>query len=81
MRHQAPRTLVRSAYYSNSVLRMRRRLLSLLLAPDLCNWQEANCPGMSDEIGKPLDAVFLQGGDVDATVQKLAEIVKTRQSA
>lgn len=41
----------------------------------------ANYPGLGDEMGKTLDAVFLQGGDVEATVQKLADIVKKRQGA
>ncbi len=41
----------------------------------------ANYPGLGDEINKTLDPVLLQGGDVEATVQKIAGIVKQKQGA
>jgi len=41
----------------------------------------ANYPGLGDEINKTLDQVWLQGGEVEATVQKIAGIVKQRQGA
>jgi multiple sugar transport system substrate-binding protein len=41
----------------------------------------ANYPGLGDEINKTLDGLWLQGGDVDATLQKIAGIVKQKQGA
>jgi multiple sugar transport system substrate-binding protein len=39
----------------------------------------ANYPGLTDEVQKTLDAVFLQGGDVDSTMAKITEQVKAKQ--
>jgi len=40
---------------------------------------QANVPGLSDDIFKTLDEVWLKGGDMDATLQKIAGIVKTKK--
>jgi len=41
----------------------------------------ANYPGLGDDINKTLDEVWLKGGEVEATIQKIAGIVKTKQGA
>lgn len=41
----------------------------------------ANTPGLSDDMGKVLDEVFLKGGDVKETFAKLANAVKTKKGA
>ncbi|HEX6291190.1 MAG TPA: hypothetical protein VFZ66_18545 [Herpetosiphonaceae bacterium] len=41
----------------------------------------ANYPGLTDEINRTLDEVWLNGGEVDATLQKIAGIVKQKQGA
>lgn len=41
----------------------------------------ANTPGLSDDMGKVLDEVFLKGGEVDATMQKLTDTVKAKKGA
>lgn len=41
----------------------------------------ANYPGLGDEVNQTLDAVWLQGGDMAATLQKIANIVKQKQGA
>jgi multiple sugar transport system substrate-binding protein len=40
---------------------------------------QANVPGLSDDMFKALDEVWLKGGDMDTTLQKLAEIVKAKK--
>jgi multiple sugar transport system substrate-binding protein len=40
---------------------------------------QANTPGLSDDIFKALDEVWLKGGDMTATLQKVADIVKAKK--
>jgi multiple sugar transport system substrate-binding protein len=42
---------------------------------------QAATAGLDDEINKTLDAVWLKGGDIDATFAKIAEIVKQKKGA
>lgn len=39
---------------------------------------QANKAGLGDDIGKLLDALFLQGGDLDGTLQKMADAVAAK---
>lgn len=41
----------------------------------------ANYAGLGDDINKALDAVWLKGGDVDATLNQIAQLVQQKQGA